>query len=563
MFKNNIFKKELLYKLFSYMIILPIILFILELLFRINNYNYISFNIINSLYNNYLTYIFLFIISIILNIFLLTDISMSLIFITNKNNKYKLSDALYTSLLSIKKLFKKNNILYIIYSNIICYLVLLLSIYICKNIFISLIIFGILYFLIFKFIYIYLYYYLNNMSFNDSIKYSISLSNIKYSFKDSILLVIYNIIYFIIGLLVLYLLFKLFIYLNSVSIYNLRVFLKAFIVVIGILFVFIFNSYLIPLNINYIYNKFKLYSKNKLDSVNSIIIINNKNNILLYIFIIIFIIIDIISIYMIYSNNLVIFNNYNYNGIITAHRGASKYRPENSMEAFIYAHELQTDAIELDIQETKDQVIYVMHDNSLLRTANINSYSYEVKWNDIKDANICYNMCDTYNYVHIPTLDEVISYAKDNNINLNIELKPTGKEINFVKNTIDIINKYNYKDNIVLTSQTYDILKEIKDHDNSIKTVYVTSKLDKDISYYIYADDFSLKYSIINDNIVNYVHNKGNKVYAWTIDDPFIIKNMIKLNVDNIITNDIINTKKYISYINGNIFIKLYEYIIS
>lgn len=561
MFKNNILKKELGYKLFSYIIILPLILFILEILVRINNYSYISFDIINNLYNNYLTYIFLFIISFILNIFLLIDISMSLIFITNKYSKYRLSDSLHTSILNIKKLFRKNNILYIIYSNIICYLALLLVIYLGKNIYVSLAIFGILFILIFKLMYVYLYYYLNNMSFNDSVRYSISLSNIKNSFKDSLMLFVYNIIYFIVGLIVLYLLFKLFVCLNNVSIYNLRVFLRVFVLFISIMFIFIFNSYLIPLNIKYVYNKFKVYSKNKLDSVNYIRVINSRNNILLYVLIVLFIIIDIFCIFLIYSNYLVITKNYNYNGIITAHRGASLYRPENSMEAFIYAYELHADSIEFDVHETKDQVIYVMHDNNLLRTAGINKYSYDVTWNDIKDANICYNMCNEYTYVNIPTLDDVISYAKDNNINLNIELKPTLKEVNFAKNVIDIINKYDYKDNVVLTSQYYDILKDIKDYDSSIKTAYVTSKLDKDISYYIYADDFSLKYNIIDSNVVNYVHSKGNKVYAWTIDDPFIIKDMIKLNVDNIITNDIISTKKYVNYFNGNMFIKLYEYI--
>ena len=46
---------------------------------------------------------------------------------------------------------------------------------------------------------------------------------------------------------------------------------------------------------------------------------------------------------------------------VTAHRGSSRLAPENSMPAFLQAIEDQADYIELDVRETKDEKIVVIH----------------------------------------------------------------------------------------------------------------------------------------------------------------------------------------------------------
>jgi hypothetical protein len=55
--------------------------------------------------------------------------------------------------------------------------------------------------------------------------------------------------------------------------------------------------------------------------------------------------------------------------IIIAHRGASGEAPENTMASFKLAVQQQADAIELDVQRTKDGRLVIMHDNTLGRTA--------------------------------------------------------------------------------------------------------------------------------------------------------------------------------------------------
>ena len=52
---------------------------------------------------------------------------------------------------------------------------------------------------------------------------------------------------------------------------------------------------------------------------------------------------------------------------IWAHRGASGYAPENTMEAFWLADEMKADGIELDVQLTKDGEVIVLHDEKIYR----------------------------------------------------------------------------------------------------------------------------------------------------------------------------------------------------
>lgn len=53
---------------------------------------------------------------------------------------------------------------------------------------------------------------------------------------------------------------------------------------------------------------------------------------------------------------------------VAAHRGNSRYFPENTMAAFRSAVELQPDMIEMDVHMTSDGVLICMHDHMVDRT---------------------------------------------------------------------------------------------------------------------------------------------------------------------------------------------------
>ena len=229
----------------------------------------------------------------------------------------------------------------------------------------------------------------------------------------------------------------------------------------------------------------------------------------------------------------------NVNNIkITAHRGASAIYPENTISAFKGAIDLKADYIELDVQQTKDRKIVVFHDKDLNRIANINKKIIDLNYDELKQIDIGSHFNEEYKDERIPLLSDVLELTKDSNILLNIELKINGKEKNFEKQVINLLKQYNMLDRCVVASQNYESVKKIENLDNNIKTVYVTSKLDNDVSSYN-VDVLSLKYTIINPFLVDEIHQNNKEVYAWTINDENVANLMIMFNVDNIITNDV------------------------
>jgi len=55
------------------------------------------------------------------------------------------------------------------------------------------------------------------------------------------------------------------------------------------------------------------------------------------------------------------------NTILMVHRGASRFAPENTLEAYAAAMDRGADGVEIDIRRTRDGVLYLFHDDDLER----------------------------------------------------------------------------------------------------------------------------------------------------------------------------------------------------
>lgn len=108
-----------------------------------------------------------------------------------------------------------------------------------------------------------------------------------------------------------------------------------------------------------------------------------------------------------------------------AHRGASAYAPENTMEAFKLAKEHGLTAIELDTHETSDGVIVCIHDRTVTRTTNGIGRVSLMEWNKLArlDASYYLKFGNKYHGAKIPRIEEVLAWAKKNNMFVIWELK--------------------------------------------------------------------------------------------------------------------------------------------
>lgn len=100
--------------------------------------------------------------------------------------------------------------------------------------------------------------------------------------------------------------------------------------------------------------------------------------------------------------------------LIIAHRGASGYQRENTLNAFALAYEQGASWIECDVQLTQDHETVIFHDHSLQRLYGIkeNLNDFTVQRLQEIDKNII-------------TLKKLLNWLKDKNLAVNLELKPT------------------------------------------------------------------------------------------------------------------------------------------
>ena len=224
---------------------------------------------------------------------------------------------------------------------------------------------------------------------------------------------------------------------------------------------------------------------------------------------------------------------------VTAHRGASMHYPENTMAAFAGAVEQGTDWIELDVQESLDGQIFVMHDSSFLRTTGVNRYAWELEYDEIAGLDAGSSFSPEYKNERIPLLRDVLEFAKETDVRLNIELKPGGQEKNLVAGVIALVEEAGFEDRCVITSQAYRVLQDVKQINDQIETVYVMGLAYGAINRLKDADAFSIRSTSISRSLVKDLHNRGIQVYAWTVDSRKNINRMINMGVDNIITNNV------------------------
>ncbi len=106
---------------------------------------------------------------------------------------------------------------------------------------------------------------------------------------------------------------------------------------------------------------------------------------------------------------------------IFAHRGASGAYPENTLVAFREAVRMGADAIELDVQLSRDRELIVFHDETLERTTGLSGRVIDWKLAAIQKMDVGERYAPEFAGEHIPSLQEVFE-AVPSSILLNIHV---------------------------------------------------------------------------------------------------------------------------------------------
>ena len=254
---------------------------------------------------------------------------------------------------------------------------------------------------------------------------------------------------------------------------------------------------------------------------------------------------------------------------IVAHRGARSVAPENTLLSAQRAFDYQADQWELDIQETKDGELIVIHDPNLMLTSNSEQvfpmrFFWKVKnftLAEIKqlDAGSWYLKKDPFGEIKngtvtsaeqermvnepFPTLREALQFTKDKDWSVNIEIKDisdTPGDADIVQKTVTLIDEMDMQEQVIISSFNPGYLKQVKQFNPNLKTALLVKKMDDALKLLqdTGANAINPSFESIKDlSIIKTLRDAGYDVYIWTVNDENTMMTLINAGVSGIITD--------------------------
>ncbi len=224
-----------------------------------------------------------------------------------------------------------------------------------------------------------------------------------------------------------------------------------------------------------------------------------------------------------------------------AHRGASGHCPENTMVAFRRGLELGATGIETDVQMSKDGTLVLIHDESVQRTTGQPGEISQLHIDEIRrlDAGSWYSR--EFAGESIPTLDELLDWAVDTELTLNLELKNniepyTGME----EKVLNAVRARGLEERTIISSFNHYSLVTCKRIAPEVRTgiLYVENLVDPwNYARNIGAEALHPYHVTLESFIVQHANAAGIISNPFTINDPERMKQLIDMGCAGIITD--------------------------
>jgi glycerophosphoryl diester phosphodiesterase len=221
---------------------------------------------------------------------------------------------------------------------------------------------------------------------------------------------------------------------------------------------------------------------------------------------------------------------------IHAHRGVWTEAPENTLAATRAAIAAGADYLETDIQLSKDGVPVVVHDSDFSRLAGVAKKVWELTYDEIRAIPLGRNSAPEFRNEVTPTFDALLTET-NGRIKVNIELKYYGGHWpGLAQKVIEAVRSHGMLDQVLIQSLEYEPLLEVRRLAPEVPVGYLLSFNAREPSR-LKVDFLSVEQHRLDYRFVRKAHQRGQQVYAWTVDTVEGMQRQLDLGVDGIITN--------------------------
>lgn len=236
-----------------------------------------------------------------------------------------------------------------------------------------------------------------------------------------------------------------------------------------------------------------------------------------------------------------------------AHRGASAYAPENTIAAFRLARKQRADMFELDVQETKDHKLVVLHDTTLGRTTNVESvYPGKGPWKVSSFTLAQVRRLDAGSWFgkrfkgeRIPTLGEALRAMNGAGIGLLLEIKSPSLYPGIERRIAAELRRNPAwlrpdprERRLAVQSFDWNSVRRFHGVLPAVPTGLLgTPKTSELKGLARFADQINPTHTTLTAAYVKRVHALGMDAFTWTVDDPAAMRRALRLGVDGVISN--------------------------
>jgi glycerophosphoryl diester phosphodiesterase len=209
---------------------------------------------------------------------------------------------------------------------------------------------------------------------------------------------------------------------------------------------------------------------------------------------------------------------------IIAHRGFSSRYPENTLAAVRAALKLGVDFVEVDVQETSDGELIVFHDYRLHRICGVHGRVCDKTLAEIQEAN-----------PQVPTLQQVLRACRGK-ARVLVEIKHAAP-----RKVAAMINETRMEGEVIVFSLSIRRMKELAAVNTRIPRFgLVARRLPLAMARLkaVGIEGIGLSRRLVRSRrVVRRIHQRGWKLFVWTVNREAEMKKLAGWGVDGLITN--------------------------
>ena len=207
--------------------------------------------------------------------------------------------------------------------------------------------------------------------------------------------------------------------------------------------------------------------------------------------------------------------------LLLGHRGARKYAPENTMEAFHLALEHGCDGFEFDVRMTSDGQAVVCHDPKFCGAVVArSSYDPLCEAGSKKNIKIC-------------RLEDVLALGEK--ASLNIELKVTGLE----EIVVALFRKYRARRGMIVSSFLPKVALRLCELGAEFELGTICGNR-RELARWraLPVGAVMVERGLVSRRLVEEIRSGGKRVFVWTVNSAREMRKFAEMGVDGIISDD-------------------------